>query len=894
MGRVADFRTELLKRAECAQGRWYRVDLHNHSPASYDYRYKGADMVEKTAEAILASELSVIMFTDHERLPDHTFLSQLQQRVKHTVVLPGVELNVFVDAFDSGRGNVEKELFYHLLVGFDPEGDQSPTYWLDELYRRCRREVRQSGSVELTGVAATPEEIASVLQEARALVIPAHLHDTRDLTRSRSVDVIYGDKTFLRDAATAFTALEVTNPRTAEFFDGRHSETNKLLKTCIRSSDSHQPDEIGRRCTWVQMQTPSYDELFAGLRLPFRTSLVEPVPPTAHIIGMHIKGQFLPDQWLVFSPHCNMLIGVKGSGKTSVLECLRFALGADVPESKATTVAQHLGAILGNGGSVEILVRRADGALLVIQRVVGDARFHMTFEDDRQETVSSPDVLGFPTYILGWHEIEQAATDRHIRRVYMDTIAGKAQVRALEEDAKVLSARIQERHSIACQRYMVLRDLTRQVERLQELRKGLQVLHDAKLVDLKDKLQDATEQREAVIRTLGRLRSLNESARSSVAQVLVGQERTVGRAGAVLAHSIAPVDAALASLFQSVDRAGESVFNEVGAAAEAIQKALPTVEDEYATFLQSYNDEVTKLPVEQRNLLDSYREILEQTKALGSLEAERTTTKDELVALLNELSAMCERLAKILDERTVLRKGAVERLNRSLAPYLVRLQIKEQEVSQEFQDMSNQYAQGSGHLSTLKQQHAARLASLSLRSAYTAFAGGLDLSLGEVLFDASIGYFIGAFENDDLQIFLRIGTDKEGEFRPIERLSAGQRCTAVFPILLEIGAGVLVVDQPEDNLDNRHIATIIAPALLAGKRKRQMMFTSHNANLVVLADAEIIQMFESDGTRGWLEAQGFFATTLSKIGPHVIDILDGGERALEMRAVKYGLGTRTK
>ena len=48
----------------------------------------------------------------------------------------------------------------------------------------------------------------------------------------------------------------------------------------------------------------------------------------------------------------------------------------------------------------------------------------------------------FPTHILGWHEFEQAATDPHIRRVYMDTIAGRAQVRALEEEAKAVSARI--------------------------------------------------------------------------------------------------------------------------------------------------------------------------------------------------------------------------------------------------------------------------------------------------------------------------------------------------------------------------------------------------------------------------------------------------------------------
>ncbi len=127
------------------------------------------------------------------------------------------------------------------------------------------------------------------------------------------------------------------------------------------------------------------------------------------------------------------------------------------------------------------------------------------------------------------------------------------------------------------------------------------------------------------------------------------------------------------------------------------------------------------------------------------------------------------------------------------------------------------------------------------------------------------------------------------EFGPIDKLSAGQRCTAMFPILLEIDQGVLVVDQPEDNLDNRHIAAKIAPALLAGKLKRQMIFTSHNATLVVLSDAETIMMFESDGTTGRVEEQGYFATSGSEIAEHVMDVLDGGPEALRMRAVKYGL-----
>jgi hypothetical protein len=145
--------------------------------------------------------------------------------------------------------------------------------------------------------------------------------------------------------------------------------------------------------------------------LPFRCSLNAPAVPANYIVGVHVQGQFISDLWLSFSPHCNALIGVKGSGKTSLLESLRFVLGADVPESKTQVVNDHLNAILGAGGKVTALVRRADGTKLLVERSFADKAFVVTFDDDRIERFTHAESLQFPSYILGWHEIEQAATD---------------------------------------------------------------------------------------------------------------------------------------------------------------------------------------------------------------------------------------------------------------------------------------------------------------------------------------------------------------------------------------------------------------------------------------------------------------------------------------------------
>ena len=392
MGIVAEFEAELMRHSPTNYGRWRAVDLHNHSPTSRDYRGNRGTAEDEFVAMILASDAPIVMFTDHEQLPDRSFTDSVAKRTKRTI-LRGVELNVFVDAWGKPPGKVDKSLFFHLLLGFDPDGRQEPGYWLADIYRKCGEGTRELGGTSIKGVSKSIESICEVLHEANAIVIPAHLHSTRDAFKSRSVDDIYADPEFLRYARDRFTALEVTDLKTAEFFDGKHEETGFLRKTCIRSSDAHLPELVGTRVTYVQMETPNFLELKAGLELPSRNALTIPPEPASFIRGLNIKGQFFPDLWLSLSPHCNALIGVKGSGKTSILECLRFALGTPVPTSRKDNVQGHIQSILGGAGAVRVLVKREDGAKILIQRVLNEQSYKVTFEDDRQEQFANPQAV---------------------------------------------------------------------------------------------------------------------------------------------------------------------------------------------------------------------------------------------------------------------------------------------------------------------------------------------------------------------------------------------------------------------------------------------------------------------------------------------------------------------
>lgn len=888
MGRVTEFQSELFARSPAKFGQWRKIDLHNHSPTSFDYSGNHVTAAELTANKILENDLSVVMFTDHEKLPDAEFMRQLARRTKR-LILPGVELNVFVDSWDKQQGKVGKNLYFHLLLGFNPDGEYSPEFWLTKIYNECGKDTRKCGDNSVMGVTGPITKIADIVRnDAGGIIIPAHLHSTADAFKSRSIDDLFADEEFLKVAGSCFTALEVTDIRTATFFDGQHSETGKLRKTCIRSSDAHEPAEIGRRCSFAQMEELNFNELKAALEMPFRVSIEDIPSVSAYVVGLKIDGNFLRDFWISLSPHCNAFIGVKGSGKTSVLECLRFALGTTVPSTRVEEVNAHLNFILGPNGKVQVLVKRKDGAIVLIERSPANRNFSMTFEDDRTEVLTEPEALQFPAQILGWHEIEQAATDPNIRLIYLDSIGSRESLRQLKESALAESNQVRTMHDVAANRYSSYRAYATLINRLEEQRKGLQELTDGNLIELKRQFEAAVKHRDAVQNmTTKVIEALAESvAKTSALKPNI--DRSVFDGDSPISQRIIEAAALLDELNSHV----ETVAGGYSTVLNQIQARLAVLSNQiihsFGEFQIEYSANVDQLPDEKRRILESHQRVMEETSSLERLKSEQSTAREETIAVLKDLVIRCEKIANLLDRRADLRRTKVAELNDELSKYDVKLSVGPLAGTLELDQLAQRHQLAYTAYNRLKEFAGGESRNhRRLAMAYKDLIQNINSGFSAFFEAADYGHFLSYFEEDDLKIALKVG--RAGEiYTPIDQLSAGQRCTAIFPLLLRLKDGPLIVDQPEDNLDNRHIATTISPSLSLDKRSRQISFTSHNANLIVLSDAEHIAVFESDGTQGRVEARGFLSSKFSTITKSVIDIVDGGEYALRQRAQKYG------
>ncbi|GCF88361.1 TrlF family AAA-like ATPase [Shewanella sp. M-Br] len=123
----------------------------------------------------------------------------------------------------------------------------------------------------------------------------------------------------------------------------------------------------------------------------------------------------------------------------------------------------------------------------------------------------------------------------------------------------------------------------------------------------------------------------------------------------------------------------------------------------------------------------------------------------------------------------------------------------------------------------------------------------------------------------------------------IEQLSPGQRgaLLLIFYLLVDKGDTPIILDQPEENLDNETIVSLLVPVLTEAKQKRQIIMVTHNPNLAVVCDAEQIIHSEFDRTNGHKIKYTSGAIECSAINSKVVDVLEGTMPAFNNRRMKY-------
>lgn len=620
------------------------------------------------------------------------------------------------------------------------------------------------------------------------------------------------------------------------------------------------------------------------------------------IESIGISGGFLSDLSLRLPMGLICVIGPRGSGKSTLAEAIRLVLGG-VPSGAPKPRLDLLKANL--GGSVFSLTTTpgTDRGGFTIRRTYGqtaimtaaDARPITTVDLDRGtflpiDAYSSLDIEGIADESLGSRRRtlldDLCATE--LQQVHL-TLSD--QRRLLEANAETIRAT--ER---------TIRELTEQMEELGDVKAKLDALPPAGKKEGTPEFQSISKQKQLNEKELEGLSNAMQKLRS------LGDElpRLVSRSKSEIGPSLANPESANVAILKPAEEALAALWRSLEQVIAIATKTISATETEFSQKSQQLKVAHAGQEATYLSLQHSNQEAVKSFEARAAAERESATAvtlQQKKAAASAELQKLQEsrkalKAAYILtrDEVSGLREGVANRLQ-SEAGARVRIRVQRNADVLEYQQQLLNSLYGTklkNQEDILRSLSALRPEDLALMLREDDFAEfethtSFGKERGRKILDA-LRQNLDPLElevlpiDDRVIIELNVSTGPTANFKDASELSRGQKCTALLPILLARRDSPLLIDQPEDNLDNHFIYETVVESILRLKSRRQMIFITHNANIPVLGEAELVVVMNSDGQRGFVEKAG----TVDDCRNEIIDLLEGGEEAFELRRKRYG------
>jgi hypothetical protein len=351
--------------------RWYKLDLHVHTPKSHDYKDTNTSY-EAIVQKSVSSGLDMIAVTDHNTGAGYEEM-RAAARGTSLVVLPGVEITV------AG---------IHVL-GIFPEKDTATD--INYLLHNLKIKDEHMGKKEtISSIELSIPQVLEEITNAGGLPIIAHTDSSKGL--AKELEGMYRTKLIQHKA---IKVMEITRDTSKRFFDGTDPSYKRKL-ACIKSSDAHCLDEIAQRATWIKMGQCNFRGLKQIIHEPdLRISLTEPSPePYPTIIGMDVSGGLYKDDIFHLNKNLNSIIGGRGAGKSAILDFIRFALNSPPRSGEfLREFNQRIARLLGVGNSVRLCVDNGDGTYIIERYLLDFSTERLSGREERVTEIFSEESI---------------------------------------------------------------------------------------------------------------------------------------------------------------------------------------------------------------------------------------------------------------------------------------------------------------------------------------------------------------------------------------------------------------------------------------------------------------------------------------------------------------------
>ena len=872
--------------------RFYRCALQIN-PFAYLTRHSKETVFKTEADynaAIIAACqetcIEVIGVTDH-------------YRVQESISLVAAARQAGLFAF-SGFEAVSKD-GVHFLCLFDPDKDAM----LERFIGECG--IHDPNAVSPTGSLDSSDLLAKAKQWG-AICIAPHVAGEGGLLKKLSgtprANVWKQENLLLACALPGPVAAAPEGIRPIlENKDVAHKRSRTVA--IINASDTNSPDDLkkeGSSCL-IKMSTVSVEALRQAFLDPVsRIRLNSDPRPGSHaeFLAMAWDGGFLEDTAVHFSGNLNVLVGGRGTGKSTIIESIRYVLGLDPLGEEARKA--HEGVIrhvLKPGTKVSLLVRshRPSERCYTIERSVPNPP---VVKDENGEvlTLSPRDVVS-GVEVFGQHEISELTKSREKLTLLLE--------RFVERDPNLSGRKAKVRLELERSRSRIV-DVRREMKALDERLAALPGLEETQKRFKEAGLEERLKERGLVVREeriFANVEERLEPLREIQNDLLEGLPFDTAFVSSKALEGL-PNAKLLGDIHQTFDALSVKIKNladQFGQALRDADTAIATTKVGWGVRRKSIEETYEKLLRElQKSKIDGaeFIKLRQQIEELRPLREKKENLKRDLMAheahrrkLLaewvdiqgseyREIHSAAKKVSKKLMDRVSVEvtmagnrepfEALLREVGGNLSAALDRLRGIDQLSLQDFAQCCREGKDALMQRYNLPSGSAERIAQAELN---------LFMRIEELDLPATTKIELNTAPDGDMP-----------KWQTLEALSTGQKATAVLLLLLLESDAPLVVDQPEDDLDNRFITEGVVPIMREEKRRRQFVFSTHNANIPVLGDAELILGLVASGEakegHAKLSPEHMGSIDSAPVREMVEEILEGGKDAFEMRRSKYG------
>lgn len=851
--------------------------------------YGSAEAYDRAlVDAALEQGVQVLGFADHWRISSCESLHR-EASDAGLICLPGFEA--------TSRDGI------HVLVHFDPETE----------YGEVERRISECGIDPTQGTSEAGnlyfEDLLGRAEDWGAVCTAAHVTNAAGLLRAvtgqRRQELWRNDR--LHSVAISYREPSQEYAGILGNSDPNYSRRHPPAVIGAADVSGHEHLKKDSASTWIKMASPTA----RGLDLAFRSheTRVRRADPTGQsclaVESVSWSGGFLDDLRLGFNRDLNVLIGGRGTGKSTVLESLRAVLGRKPLTDRARTHHNEVlmdPAVLGRGTKIELTLHCVSPRphKVRIERVIpSDPLLYDADTGDR--LARSVDDVADGLEVYGQRELAEIADDPDLRTDLLRRFLPSASSEAQDERAalrQVLAATGLEILATVSQLDQAGEELSKQAgleERLRlysEAGVAAQLEAQAKH-QTEDQILAATEQAlEEVRATLG-----PHDARAWWSQHLLDEQGDQDVADTTLVPALREVmrstegrmTRALAELEDAAWDASQSLAALRGdweSRSTAIERDLSRIQRE----LQAQGADASDYLAVRRQV-DALRQVATQK---ASLERDLTDLRDRRLTALAQLESesaddlrRLQRVGRKLSAALygLVRVSVAAGDDRTPVFSLIRSRVpgRLDKIEEWLRDWSEFSPRGVAELARQGVAATTQMQGVTLDQVQRFGTAPEDLLLEIECLELT----------PHTEIELNIGTSENPLWRPLSRLSTGQKATALLLLLMLEEKGPLVIDQPEDDLDNQFIYAGIVPRLRDLKGRRQLIFASHNANIPVLGDADLITVMsvqhDRELARGGSPVEQRGSIDETRVRELVEELLEGGRTAFEVRRYRYGL-----